>query len=94
LPNKSTISSINIEKFVTNGRPILIIGSFHGDIIIYQLVIDPNFENMTESEKIASSKEPQIIRKFNFFDKNLTKPNKIIVEGNTPAPVSQRMSFD
>ena len=94
LPNKSTISSINIEKYVTNGRPILIIGSFHGDIIIYQLAIDPNFENMTESEKVASSKEPQIIRKFNFFDKNLTRPTKVFIEGSTPGPISQRMSFD
>ncbi|MFO0118330.1 MAG: hypothetical protein ACK521_12225 [bacterium] len=76
IPNGATISTINIEKYVTNGKPILILGTFQGDVLIYWLNIDPEFENLTDKQKLEQRKEPKLFKKFNFFDKNLPKATK------------------
>jgi hypothetical protein len=38
--SSSAVSTINIEKYVTNSRPIIIIGSQSGEIVIYYLDIN------------------------------------------------------
>lgn len=47
LPNNSTISCINLEKYV-KGATMLVVGTFQGDIRIYELEIDQEFEGLTE----------------------------------------------
>jgi hypothetical protein len=47
LPNNSTISCISLEKYV-KGATMLIVGTFQGDIRIYDLDIDQEFEGLTE----------------------------------------------
>ena len=71
LPNNSTISSISVDKYVTTGKPILIVATQQGDILIYWLTVDPEFENLTDKQKFERRKEPKLFKKFNFFDKNL-----------------------
>ena len=36
-PNKGSVSSLSIERYVGNGRPIMCLGSQNGDIAIYYL---------------------------------------------------------
>lgn len=73
LPNNGTISSISIEKYVTNGQPILILATFAGDILIYWLKIDPDYESLPERQKLEKRTEPKLLKRFNFFDKNIKR---------------------
>lgn len=83
LPNGATISTISVEKYVTNGKPILILGTFSGDVLIYWLTIDPEFEFLTEKQKLAERKEPKLFKKFNFFDKNLPRATKAEIDAHS-----------
>jgi hypothetical protein len=83
IPNGATISTISVEKYVTNGKPILILGTFSGDVLIYWLTIDPEFEFLTEKQKLAERKEPKLFKKFNFFDKNLPKATKAEIDAHS-----------
>lgn len=40
-PNGEAVSCLHIEKFVTNGRPILCVGSLNGDVAVYYLDPQP-----------------------------------------------------
>jgi hypothetical protein len=51
LPAHSMISSISIDRYVT-GLPIVIVGTFTGDIRVYEINLDPAFETMTDRQKL------------------------------------------
>jgi hypothetical protein len=36
-PNGEAVSCVHIDKYVTNGRPILSLGSLNGDIALYYI---------------------------------------------------------
>lgn len=71
LSKNSIISSICIEKYV-KGQPILIVGTFHGDIRVYEIEIDPAFEFLSEKQKLEQRKDAKVMEggAFNFFSKN------------------------
>ena len=86
LPSNSAISCISLEKHV-KGATMLIVGTFQGDIRIYDLDIDLEFEGLSDKQKTELKKEPRLIEggSFNFFNKNSRKE-----ESNFP--VQRRMS--
>jgi hypothetical protein len=52
-----------------------VIGSLQGEIRIFEIEIDPEYELLSEKEKLVKRKEPKLIDSFNFFTRNL-KPAK------------------
>jgi hypothetical protein len=58
-PNGGAVASLHIDKFVTNGRPIICLGSLNGDIAVYYLDSDPRYPD----------KLPQLLKQFNFLDR-------------------------
>lgn len=64
---------MTLDRYVTNGKPILIVATFAGDILVYWLTIDPAYEAMSEKQKLEYHAEPKLLKKFNFFDKNLPR---------------------
>lgn len=59
-PNGEAVSCLHIEKFVTNGRPIICLGSLCGNIAVYYL-------DATDAKGI--NKRPQLLKQFNFNDR-------------------------
>lgn len=54
------VSCLQIERYITNGRPIICMGSQLGDIAIYYL----------DSEKrIKEGRGPMLLKQFNFNDR-------------------------
>lgn len=88
LPNNATISSLCIEKYV-KGQPILIVGTFQGDIRIYEIEIDPAFELLSEKQKLEQRKDAKVMEggAFNFFSKNMKLP-----ESNFPLAKTKTFS--
>ena len=74
LPSNSAISCISLEKYV-KGATMLVVGTFQGDIRIYELEIDSSFEGLSEKQKLELRREPKLIEggAFNFFNKNARK---------------------
>ena len=62
-PNKGSVSSLSIEQYVTNGRPIICIGSQNGDIAIYYL----------DGKDSKGRMCPDLIDQFNFFERGVAK---------------------
>ena len=58
-PNKGSVSSLSIEQYVSNGRPIICIGSQNGDIAIYYL------DGRDSKGKLCQ----RLIDQFNFFER-------------------------
>ena len=54
---------------------MLVVGTFQGDIRIYELEIDSSFEGLSEKQKLELRREPKLIEggAFNFFNKNARK---------------------
>lgn len=62
-PNKGSVSSLSIEQYVTNGRPIICLGSQNGDIAIYYL------DGKDSKGKMCQ----RLIDQFNFFERGMAK---------------------
>ena len=62
-PGKAAVSSLCLDHYVTDGRPIICIGSQLGDILIYYL------DHVNSSGKVCQ----KLIISFNFFERGINK---------------------
>lgn len=81
-PSPSMISNISLDENVT-GTPLLFVGSFQGEIKIYEIQIDPEFEGLTEKQKLERCKEGKLVDNgsIQFFSRNHAKQQ---TDGNFP----------
>ena len=59
-PDKVAVSSLQLGRYVTNGRPIIVMGSLHGDISILYIDLERSKEG-----------KPMLLAKFNFHERGV-----------------------
>ena len=64
-PKQACISSLCLDHYVTDSRPIICVGSQHGDIAIYYV------DHVNSQGKVCQ----KLITQFNFFERGVNKIN-------------------
>lgn len=62
---QACIASLCLDHYVTDGRPIIVLGSQHGDIAIYYI------DHVNSQGKVCQ----KLIEQFNFFERGVNKLN-------------------